>query len=205
MARRGLDPSSNAVTEGTEALRVTNPVNPETDRRVTRARDRKPQRATGVPAIDLGAFPDGLTARQHAFVNGIVAGKSQVDAYLAAYNWAGNRDTATVSASKLAAEPKLARAIIRRVGEKDERTQHSAAAIKRHVIDGFMELTKSPNENIRLRAFDRLGHIAGVDLYRDKPASQPLDELGSAELQARLLDRLREQLMIDITPTPSDE
>ncbi len=177
-----------------------------TDRRVTKARDRKPEIArTGVATIDNGAFPDGLTKRQNDFVNAIVAGKSQTDAYLMSYNATGTRETATTASARLAADAKIASAIARRVAEKEDRTQHSSSFIKRHVVDGMMKLTESPNENIRLRALDRLGHIAGVDLYRDKPASKPLDELGSRELEARLMERLRLSLAIDVTPIPEGE
>ena len=101
-----------------------------------------------------------LTAKQEAFVNCIIEGMTQADAYRSAYNTSRMTDkTIHESASKLMADPKIST----RVAELREKMASKSIMTAQERMEWLTELIG--NENVgttdRLRAIDIMNKMQG--------------------------------------------
>ena len=144
--------------------------------------------ATGLKVIEGGK----LTGKQLAFVQGVLKGANQSDAYRAAYN-AENMSASTVwnEASKLFANPKVAARIRAGRARQEEVAVQSGAALRLHVEKELFELTtKAETDQARLRALELLGKLEKVGAFTER-VEQVASDASPEEVRVELEERLK--------------
>jgi phage terminase small subunit len=143
---------------------------------------------TNLKLIDGGK----LTGKQSAFVQAILKGANQSDAYRAAYN-AENMSASTVwnEASKLFANPKVAARITAGQARQEEVAVHSGAALRLHVEKELFDLTtKAETDQARLRALELLGKLEKVGAFTER-VEQVASDASPEEVRVELEERLK--------------
>ena len=144
--------------------------------------------ATGLKVIEGGK----LTSKQSAFVQAILKGANQSDAYRAAYN-AENMSDGTVwsEASKLFANPKVSARIRAGRARQEEVAVHSGAALRLHVEKELFDLTtKADSDQAKLRALELLGKLDKVGAFTER-VEQVAHDAGPEALQSELEEKLK--------------
>ena len=108
--------------------------------------------------------PRPLSARQIAFVQGVIRGKSLRQAYRDAYaNDTGSDASISASANKLMQDPRVKHALRNAWEETIEHLSEDVAASKRYVLKGLLALSKeAKQEGSRLKALELMGKACGL-------------------------------------------
>ena len=149
--------------------------------------------ASNLQVIDGGRGPSGkLTAKQFAYVQAILRGANQSDAYRTAYN-AENMSAQAIwtEAGRLFRHPEVSRRITAGRAAQERQAVHTGAALRLHVERELFELsTNAESDQSKLRALELLGKLEKVGAFTERVA-QVNDEQSVEELQAELADKLR--------------
>jgi hypothetical protein len=144
-----------------------------------------------------------LTGKQQRFAELVAGGASKSDAFRRAYP-SDLRGKATVwaGAQKVAAVPKVA-AEVQRL--RLLRSPHDAAAQAEHIAARLLELTKSPEPEVALRAISQWAKLREAGLLRPAAIDQPTinGRQPSADERRQILDELK-ALYQKAVPTPQN-
>ena len=136
--------------------------------------------------------PDKLTGKQQAFVQGILKGMSQSDAYRGAYN-CENMAASSIwrEASVLLTNPKVSGRLKALQARQDDAALHSGLATRQHIQRTLYRLTKDgENDAAKLRACELLGKLSDVAAFTDR-VEQVADSRTAEVIQAELEEKLR--------------
>ena len=150
--------------------------------------------AANVVSIKGGDKPvlDRLTGKQQAFVQGILRGLSQSDAYRGAYNCANMAaNSIWREASVLLTNPKVSGRLKALQARQDAAALHSGLATRQHIQRTLYRLTKDgENDAAKLRACELLGKLSDVAAFTDR-VEQVADSRTAEVIQAELEEKLR--------------
>jgi phage terminase small subunit len=153
---------------------------------------RKDTSKPGFQIIEGGKGFDNLTGKQSGFVQAILKGANQSDAYREAYN-AENMSASTIwnEASKLFANPKVSARIKAGQARQEEVAVHSGAALRLHVEKELFDLTtKAETDQARLRALELLGKLDKVGAFTER-VEQVGHDASPEDLQSELEAKLQ--------------
>lgn len=160
------------------------------------AKAEPPKKRIDGESVGGGTKRRPLTSQQLSFVQGIVEGKSQRQAYKDAYpNSQGSPASMGASAQRLMKDPRIKRLIEEAWEETAEVLAEDIAATKRFVLKSLLHHARySKHDNVKLRALELMGKASGAFSEtapeKDKPltAEQLKRELAG---HLKLLDNVR--------------
>lgn len=137
---------------------------------------------------DIRARP--LTKQQLAFAEGVIQGKSRIEAYRDAYpNSTAARATVSASASRLMRDPRIKRMVAAAWDETQEHLADDVQATRRYVGRALVALSRgAKQETTRVRALELLGRSAGM--FKDQQA-QEAKPLSADDLRKELAGHLK--------------
>ena len=140
-----------------------------------------------------------MTPKQHQFAREVVLGKSQADAYRAAYNTARMNDNSIRrEASRLMDNPNVATTVVELQQKADTAVVQERIASREEVLQtltGYMH-SGEPKDSIKLRAAELMGKHYG--LFTDR-IEAVVPERSAAEIQIELEEKLTSLLGTPIT------
>jgi hypothetical protein len=149
---------------------------------------------TNVVPIKTGnkPAPDKLTGKQTLFVQGILKGLSQSDAYRGAYNCTNMADNSVWrEASVLFANPKVSARIKAGQRRQEEAAVHTGLSLRHHVERELYALsTKADTDQARLRALELLGKTEKCGIFVERTADVT-ETMTPEELQVELETKLK--------------
>ena len=143
-----------------------------------------------VPAAKPGKQRD-LTSKQHGFVQAILKGMNQSDAYRSSYSTANMSDAAVYTeAGRLFRHPEISRRVVAGRAAAERQSVHTGASHRQHIERELFKLTTTASEAGRLRSLELLGKLEKVsafterhaDVTKEQTANEVADEI--AELLA---------------------
>lgn len=140
----------------------------------------------------LTATADGLSATDLRFVLELMGGAPQGAAYAIARGWARDDPRASGGGSRVARKPAV-RAKIEQLRAEAERQAVRAPSLSREwITEGILAIAArdTVKDHVRLRAFELLGKVAGVDLFREIRLTQT-DKRSPEEIEKELEQRLK--------------
>ena len=140
-----------------------------------------------------------MTPKQHLFAREVVLGKSQADAYRAAYNTARMNDNSIRrEASRLMDNPNVATTVAQLQREADTAVVQERIATREEVLQTLTSYMHSgePKDSIRLRAAELMGKHYGLFTERIEAV---VPERSSEEITAELEEKLTSLLGTPIT------
>ena len=144
----------------------------------------------------LGYVPgdDKLTPKQQEFVNCILKGMNQSDAYRSSYDCENSTDgTVWANASRLFANSKVAARIDRGRKRLEQQSLHSAASLREHVIKSLYKLSvDADTEANQLKALQLLGQTALVQSFLSKTELTNIEQLSEEEVTEQLQAKLEQ-------------
>ena len=142
--------------------------------------------------VDGGKGQGKLTSKQFAFVQAILKGANQSDAYREAYNAENMSDQAIwTEAGRLFRHPEVSRRISTGRAAQERQAVHSGASLRLHVERELYELTtKADSDQAKLRALELLGKLDKVAAFTER-VEQVSDNRTPAEIEVELEDKLR--------------
>jgi phage terminase small subunit len=128
--------------------------------------------------------PDKLTGKQTQFVQGVLRGLSQSDAYREAYSAENMSDKATwTEASKLFSHPVVSQRIAAGRKRQEDSAVHSAATLRSHIQKTLYDMTTEGNtDQAKLRGCELLGKLTSVSAFTER-VEQVTDCLTSAPME----------------------
>lgn len=137
-----------------------------------------------------------LTAKQLKFVQGLIEGKTQLEAYRQAYPDARGDDRALrVTAWSLSRHPKVQAKVKEAIEQTSEVLLEDLVAAKRYVMRGLIEHSRNAKqEGTKLKALELLGKASGLFKAEDTSKAEVLTaEQLKQELSGhlKLLDNVR--------------
>ncbi len=149
----------------------------------------------GKGARETAAEPikDKLTGKQTKFVQGVLRGLSQSDAYRAAYDCANMADNSIWrEASVLMTNPKVAQRLKMLQARQDDAALLSGLATRQHIQRTLFGLsTDGENDAARLRACELLGKLSDVGAFTERIERVSNDHLTPEEIEAELEAKLK--------------
>ena len=140
-----------------------------------------------------------MTPKQHQFAREIVLGKSQADAYRAAYDTLRMNDNSIRrEASRLMDNPNVATTVAELQQEADAAVVQERIATREEVLQtltGYMH-SGEPRDSVRLRAAEMMGKHYGLFTERIEAV---VPERSPEEITAELEEKLTSLLGIPIT------
>ena len=140
-----------------------------------------------------------MTPKQHQFAREIVLGKSQADAYRAAYDTLRMNDNSIRrEASRLMDNPNVATTVAELQQEADAAVVQEQIATREEVLQtltGYMH-SGEPRDSVRLRAAEMMGKHYGLFTERIEAV---VPERSPEEITAELEEKLTSLLGIPIT------
>ncbi len=140
-----------------------------------------------------------MTPKQHQFAREVVLGKSQADAYRAAYNTLKMNDNSIRrEASRLMDNPNVATTVVELQQKADAAVVQERIASREEVLQtltGYMH-SGEPKDSVRLRASELMGKHYG--LFTDR-IEAVVPERSAAEIQIELEEKLTSLLGAPIT------
>lgn len=138
----------------------------------------------------LGMGERGLTPRQRKFAELLASGSSKVDSFRAAYpSDKRSRATEWQGGKRVARLPQV-RAEVERLSL--QRSPHSVAAQAEHVAARLLELSKSADPEIALRAIAQWGKLADAGLLQPPPSNAKQANVAAAHVErARIIEELK--------------
>ena len=140
-----------------------------------------------------------MTPKQHQFAREVVLGKSQADAYRAAYNTLRMNDNSIRrEASRLMDNPNVATTVAQLQREADTAVVQERIATRDEVLQTLTSYMHSgePRDSIRLRAAELMGKHYGLFTERIEAV---VPERSSEEITAELEEKLTSLLGTPIT------
>ena len=136
-----------------------------------------------------------MTPKQHLFAREIVLGKSQADAYRAAYDTLRMNDNSIRrEASRLMDNPNVATTVVELQHKADAAVVQERIATREEVLQtltGYMH-SGEPRDSVRLRAAELMGKHYG--LFTDRIETVP-PERSSEEIRIELPAKLQQFLL----------
>ena len=136
-----------------------------------------------------------MTPKQHQFAREVVLGKSQADAYRAAYNTLKmNNNSIRREASRLMDNPNVATTVVELQQKADTAVVQERIASREEVLQtltGYM-YSGEPGDSVKLRAAEMLGKHYG--LFTDR-IEAVVTERSAAEIQIQLEEKLKQFLL----------
>ena len=140
-----------------------------------------------------------MTPKQHQFAREIVLGKSQADAYRAAYDTLRMNDNSIRrEASRLMDNPNVATTVVKLQQEADAAVVQERIATREEVLQtltGYMH-SGEPRDSVRLRAAELMGKHYGLFTERIEAV---VPERSPEEITAELEEKLTSLLGTPIT------
>ena len=132
-----------------------------------------------------------LTSKQSTYVQAVLKGMNQSDAYRAAYNAENMSDQAIwTEAGRLFRHPEVSRRISTGRAAQERQAVHTGASLRLHVEKELFALsTKAESDQSRLRALELLGKLDKVGAFTERVV-QVNDEQTAEQVQAELDDLL---------------
>ena len=117
---------------------------------------------------------DGLTRKQRAFALATLECATLSEAYRQTYDAAGMRPASIrKEASKLIANPAVARLIERKTAEKERDQRTEGARLREFIRERLVrEATEADSDAARVRAVELLGKLAGVQAFDSERIEQ---------------------------------
>jgi hypothetical protein len=136
--------------------------------------------------------PDKLTGKQTQFVQGVLRGLSQSDAYREAYAAENMSDKAIwTEASKLFAHPVVSQRIAAGRKRQEESAVHSAASLRSHIQKTLYDMTTEGNtDQAKLRGCELLGKLTSVSAFTER-VEQVTDNMTEEEITQELTTKLK--------------
>jgi hypothetical protein len=142
------------------------------------------------PAAKPGKQRD-LTSKQHAFVQAILKGQNQSEAYRSAYSTANMSDAAVYTeAGRLFRHPLISQRITSGRKAQEGQALHTGASLRGHIERELFGLSTTGSEAGRIRSLELLGKLDKVAAFTERTADvsgeQTADEVADeiAELLA---------------------
>ena len=136
-----------------------------------------------------------MTPKQHLFAREIVLGKSQADAYRAAYDTLRMNDNSIRrEASRLMDNPNVATTVVELQQEADAAVVQERIATREEVLQtltGYMH-SGEPKDSVRLRAAELMGKHYG--LFTDR-IEAVVPQRSAAEIEIQLEEKLKQLLL----------
>jgi uncharacterized membrane-anchored protein YjiN (DUF445 family) len=131
-----------------------------------------------------------MTKQMIAFAQGVIEGKSRVQAYRDAYsNTTGQNNTISAAATKLMKDPRVKRMVEAGWEETQEALADDIQATRRYVGRALVALSRgAKQENTRLRALELLGKNCGM--FKDTVQTQE-KPITAEDLRKELAGHLR--------------
>jgi phage terminase small subunit len=142
---------------------------------------------TSLQVIPGGKEPDKLTGKQLAFVQAILKGENQSNAYRLAYS-AENMSPQAIwtEAGRLFRHPAVSRRITSGRAAQERQALHTGASLRSHIERELFELsTNAESDQSRLRALELLGKLEKVGAFTER-VEQVNDNLSAEEIEAEL-------------------
>src|SRR3954471_14512267 len=164
------------------------------------------KRQTERHAAEPTAAPkDRLTAKQERFVAGLLAGKTQADAYRAAYDAAGMSDNAIyVAASNLCRNPKVTIRLEKAYMAATEKLKISAELLTEMSLEAYQVAKTQSNASHMTSAIMALAKINGMIIERSERRIEQAIPSGDRDALLAELGRLTSALGIKIVPVSND-
>lgn len=143
--------------------------------------------------LDEADAMQGLTTRQYRFVTLMFQGLNDTEAYRQAGYGAGMNAQSLGQAAHHAAKNPKVQAKLRELREKVDQQSTLAPSLSREwILNGIMEIAiNGDKDSTRLRAFEDLGKVAGIDLFRETTRVERVTRTPE-ELDQELQERLAE-------------
>ena len=142
---------------------------------------------TSLQVIAGGKEPDKLTGKQLAFVQAILKGANQSDAYRLAYN-AENMSPQAIwtEAGRLFRHPGVSRRITAGRAAQQRQALHTGASLRSHIERELFELsTNAESEANKIRALELLGKLDKVGAFSERVRVED-EHLSAKEIEAEL-------------------
>ena len=149
--------------------------------------DTADRSSTSLQVIPGGKEPDKLTGKQLAFVQAILKGANQSDAYRLAYN-AENMSPQAIwtEAGRLFRHPGVSRRITAGRAAQQRQALHTGASLRSHIERELFELSiNAETEANRIRSLELLGKLDKVGAFTER-VEQVNDQLSAEEIEAEL-------------------
>jgi phage terminase small subunit len=142
--------------------------------------------------IDGDKTPDKLTGKQLTYVQTILKGANQSDAYREAYNAENMSDQAIwTEAGRLFRHPEVSRRITAGRAAQERQALHTGASLRLHVEKQLFDLTtKADSDQAKLRALELLGKLEKVGAFTER-VSVENDNRSADEIVVELEETLR--------------
>ncbi len=138
-----------------------------------------------------------LTANQQVFVQNILNGMTQLDAYKDAYDTRTENDsTISVNANRLIRNPKIAALLGSLTDTFKEKIIQDAVGTRRYVMEQlYVHASAAKSEGTKLKALEMMGRAVGM--FTDK-VEQKVEQISTDQLRAELKSHLT--LLDNVTP-----
>jgi len=138
-----------------------------------------------------------LTANQQVFVQNILNGMTQLDAYKDAYDTRTENDsTISVNANRLIRNPKIAALLGSLTDTFKEKVIQDAVGTRRYVMEQlYVHASEAKSEGTKLKALEMMGRAVGM--FTDK-VEQKVEQISTDQLKAELKSHLT--LLDNVTP-----
>ena len=138
-----------------------------------------------------------LTANQQVFVQNILNGMTQLDAYKDAYDTRTENDsTISVNANRLIRTPKVAALLGSLTDTFKEKIIQDAVGTRRYVMEQlYVHASAAKSEGTKLKALEMMGRAVGM--FTDK-VEQKVEQISTDQLRAELKSHLT--LLDNVTP-----
>ncbi len=138
-----------------------------------------------------------LTANQQVFVQNILNGMTQLDAYKDAYDTRTESDaTISVNANRLIRNPKIAALLGSLTDTFKEKVIQDAVGTRRYVMEQlYVHAAGAKSEGTKLKALEMMGRAVGM--FTDK-VEQKVEQISTDQLKAELKSHLT--LLDNVTP-----
>jgi phage terminase small subunit len=142
--------------------------------------------------VDGGKGQGKLTSKQSAYVQAILKGANQSDAYREAYNAQNMSDQAIwTEAGRLFRHPEVSRRITAGRAAQERQAVHSGASLRADLISKLKVLTdSSESDAVKIRAIEVLGKTELVSLFLERTSTVE-EEMSAEEIEKELVVMLR--------------
>jgi hypothetical protein len=161
------------------------------------ARDEETELGGNAAAANVVPIKDAdkgkLTGKQLAYVQAILKGRNQSDAYRAAYS-AENMSSQAIwtEAGRLFRHPEVSRRITAGRAAQERQAVHSGASLRLHIERGLFDLSQNADTDAaRLRALELLGKSEKVGFFLDRATDVPAEPLTEGQVLEQLEAKLK--------------
>ena len=134
---------------------------------------------------------DKLTAKQTAFVEALLSGMTQVDAYRAAYDVSGMSDNAQhVEASKLCQNPKISLRLAEAAKASREKMEISTARLTEMALEAYEVARENSNASHMTSAVLAIGKLNGLIVERSERKVENVRPVTSREEMVAELNKV---------------